>query len=103
MLCLHCGEQSRLRDQIKFWLISMVPFSWYMWLEGRREQREMEELKRLYSMDTLDARLTEREHLVCTFRINNVNIESIAKSMNVTRERVRQIQAKALRKMRGQG
>ena len=66
-------------------------------LEQRTEDRDLEKLKQLY---TSAADLTAREHEVCVKRIHGQSYESVADSMVVTRERVRQIQAKALRKLK---
>lgn len=46
--------------------------------------------------------LTEREQQVVKmrFQINPYTLEEIAKKLGVTRERVRQIEAKGIRKMR---
>ena len=55
-------------------------------------------------MDVLDS-LTPRERKVLTLRFGLVDgysrtLEEVGKQFNVTRERIRQIEAKALRKMR---
>lgn len=46
--------------------------------------------------------LTEREHRVCSDLKNKASLEYIAKEMKVTWERVRQIKAKAIRKIKKQ-
>lgn len=97
LVCPHCGEGLTLRALFKPWLTLRAPHLVYTWLERRREVQELADLKRLYTEHTP---LTEREHWVSSGRVQGYSYEQLASKMNVTKERVRQIQAKALRKLR---
>ncbi len=98
MTCPHCTERVTLRQLVRHWFTMAMPYSYYMWRERREHDAELAKLKRLYTPDS-QAVLTARERLVCILRISDRTLEQVAESMNVTRERVRQIQAKAVRKL----
>lgn len=96
MNCLHCGERISLVEQFKVWLQAQIPARVYYKIEELKQDRDLERLKVLYAAT---AKLTAREHQVCQGRIAGASFEDIAREMNVTRERIRQIEAKALRKL----
>lgn len=96
MKCPNCSDSFTLLESIKYWLICNLPSPFYNWLDARSERSQLDRLKKLYSAN---AKLTPREHFVSFNRINGQSYESIAENMNVTRERIRQIQAKVLRKL----
>lgn len=100
MNCPHCNERIRFRDLLDK-LIMSISIEWH-WtrLREREIAQEAANLRELNVLYTADARLTEREQAVCLYRICGATYGVIADNMNVTRERVRQIEAKALRKLR---
>jgi DNA-directed RNA polymerase sigma subunit (sigma70/sigma32) len=96
MNCPNCGEKFSYIEAIKLWLTVNMPDPIYRWREKRKEEKQLQRLKALYSKS---ANLTDREHFVCGNRVNSISVEAVAFEMSVTSERVRQIQAKALRKL----
>lgn len=96
MNCINCGEKFSFLAAFKFWLTVNRP----SWLDNRLEKRKVNaDLNRLIKLYTTSANLTPREHFVCSARVRGQAISDIANNMVVTRERVSQIQAKALRKL----
>lgn len=100
MICPHCGEESSLKDLLRLWAVSKVPYSWCLRLERYRQERDLDELIELIGKFSDLSFLTSREVLVVEARLGDKTFEEIAQRMNVTCERVRQIQAKAVRKLR---
>lgn len=101
MHCPNCGEHVTLSRLIKHTIWMLTPHRVHVWLDERKEKRELERLRdhyNKYSYATMVS-LTSREDFVCEARTQGHSFEDIAKQMNVTRERIRQIQAKALRKL----
>lgn len=98
MTCPHCDSDVSLWRLVKHKLVMSMPFWYFTWRDKRDHDTELSKLKRLY---TADAKLTQREHHVCMARVSGQTLEEVAKDMNVTRERIRQIQAKAVRKLKG--
>ena len=96
MHCPNCGEDIKLMDVVKLKIISLIPFELYMYLDQRKENKATKSLQKLYNPR---ADLTDREHYVANCIVNGDSLEKIAQNMNVTRERIRQIKAKALRKL----
>ncbi len=96
MICPNCTERFTLWKMFKFWFTINIPYSVYMRLEKRKQDTELQQLIKLYNTS---ANLTEREHFVCASRVAGHSIKDVALSMTVTVERIRQIQAKALRKL----
>lgn len=96
MNCPSCGEKISIWESIKLWVHVNMPRRWHYYIQRKEEDRELKQLKALYNSDSL---LTDREHFVCRRRVDGLSIEEIAKHLVVTRERIRQIQAKALRKL----
>lgn len=74
--------------------------------EADVEANALKEAKYAYLRETLDTILTTRERYVILRRYGFVGenskttLEDIGQEMHITRERVRQIEAKALRKLR---
>jgi DNA-binding CsgD family transcriptional regulator len=113
MRCPYCYEQLSLLGIIKTWFrLNVLPNWVFNWLCEREERRyekrldvEFEELTGFWHQisnkpDLIDV-LTKRERDVCNARVlEGASIEDVAKAMTVTRERVRAIQDKALRKLR---
>ncbi len=97
MNCPSCGDSFSLKQLLRYWWLMKQPH----WLFERRERleqvHELEELKRLYSRE---AKLTEREQHVCASLVMGKSLDDVAMEMNVTRERIRQILSKALRKLK---
>jgi DNA-directed RNA polymerase sigma subunit (sigma70/sigma32) len=105
MTCPSCGDEFSLKEWLMHTYVLLLPDWLYRRMEQRRERKILDELHSFYYMGR-KATLTDREHQVCTGRVLGHSYEAIAEGMNVTRERVRQIEAKALRKMHranGQG
>lgn len=97
MECPHCGEKFRLWQAVKLYLYLKLPCSWHERLEQRKEAADLQRLKHIYKI-TAEG-LTMREHTVCIARVHGRSYEQVAQNMNVTQERIKQIQAKALRKL----
>ncbi len=77
--------------------------SWWQWNELRQQRKDLRQLKALVKSIGREwsAHLTEREAFVVFGRTSlDFSFEQLAQNMNVTRERIRQIQAKALRKLK---
>lgn len=98
MNCPHCDADVSLWQLVKFKILMAMPHSYYTWRDRREQDSELAKLKRLYNYYSSKT-LTVREHMVCTARSSGQTLEEVARTMNVTRERVRQIQAKAVRKL----
>lgn len=98
MTCPNCGEQFSFMKALlaKLTPCLLTPCFVGVWLERLRQAKALKLLKRLYA-PTSD--LTDREHFVCSRRIGGQSTQDIAAEMNVTRERIIQIEAKALRKL----
>jgi len=104
MKCPDCGRQFSLFE------IYIEPLLWKSDLyhryltrtDEKQERKDLAELKGLVDKIShgWSEYLTEREFNVVLKRISHFTIDEIADQMNVTRERIRQIQAKALRKLR---
>jgi DNA-directed RNA polymerase sigma subunit (sigma70/sigma32) len=101
LTCPKCYEDFTLLKILKVSLRRMLP----SWTDERVDvlihARDLADLKRLYFQQTT-WNLTHREHEVCIDLINGHSYEDIAQTMTVTRERVRQIFYKALRKLKNQ-
>jgi DNA-directed RNA polymerase sigma subunit (sigma70/sigma32) len=95
-MCPNCGDEFSIIKSVKFWFWLQIPYSIHTRLEKRKQDTELEKLKEFYSTS---ADLTNREHFVCFNRTDGKTLDEVAESMNVTRERIRQIQSKALRKL----
>lgn len=104
-MCPHCYEQVSLWESIKLAAWLKLPRTIHFRIEKHHEQSQLQKLKNLYSPKlqwTADI-LTPREHEVCVKRcIMSKSLEEVAQEWNVTRERIRQIEAKALRKLQRQ-
>lgn len=98
MECPNCGERISLVSITRNWLVRNLPQNVLSFLEARKSRRDLSELRCLYS--NRRAVLSTRERLVCEGSLSCKSIEDIANDMGVTRERIRQIQAKALRKLK---
>jgi DNA-directed RNA polymerase sigma subunit (sigma70/sigma32) len=98
MICPKCIEEFSLLDAIKLKLRLMVPYSIEMWLAKREQNNKISALPKLMSGAGYQ-KLTQREYFVCDKLATGASIESVAEQMNVTRERIRQMLAKAVRKM----
>ncbi len=96
MNCPMCGENFKIFEAFKFWLNINMPRPLYRWREQRLINTKLEKIKKLYSVS---ANLNPREHFVCSNRVYGLSTDEVAKLMNVTNERIRQIEAKALRKL----
>jgi DNA-directed RNA polymerase sigma subunit (sigma70/sigma32) len=82
---------------LKLWLRGLVPRAIEQYLDRRRDAKAVAAIKKLTAAQINT--LTAREQLVAN-RINiDVSYRDIANEMNVTRERVRQIHAKIIRKI----
>jgi len=102
MICPHCYEEvSPLKAAWLYFRLRVLPDRVYRYLEGRAEASDMNQLVNIYLAVDNSALLTEREDRVCFMLSLGDDYESIALRMNVTRERVRQIAYKVLRKLKG--
>lgn len=97
MTCYHCSEDISLFKIFRFWLWSKVPYNIHMRLDAQQERKQLRMLKKSWE---LNLSLTARELIVCNSRIEGKTFKEIAKEMNLSQERIRQIQAKAIRKLR---
>lgn len=74
---------------------------WQLIQEAYRETRDLKILKKV--VDSLGwewtKRLTDRELIVVVDRLGGLTLEETARNLGVTRERIRQMQSKALRKL----
>jgi DNA-directed RNA polymerase sigma subunit (sigma70/sigma32) len=99
LTCPKCYEDFTFLKILKLWLWLKLPYGVQTYLEARKEARDLADLKRLYRENS---DLTHREHYVCEEIKRGLSFEDVADNMIVSRERVRQIFYKALRKLKKQ-
>jgi DNA-directed RNA polymerase sigma subunit (sigma70/sigma32) len=111
MKCPHCYENISFLRLTKDYVFNKLPvFAQKFWYKLERlryekiwaneERRMQQKLKKLGDSGALkQTKLTDREHLVLNARLSGLMYLEISAVMNCTRERVRQIEAKAIRKL----